>query len=337
MAHTVAPLQDPIAQDLLAEIGPEVACEMLKTMYTIRAFEEKAEHLYSMGKLHGTMHLSIGQEGTAVGASFAVRRGQDYLLNHHRGHGHCLAWGSDVNLMMAEFMGKETGYCRGRGGSMHIADVERNNLGANGIVAGGVPISCGVGTSIKLRGTDQVCLVIFGDGASNEGAFHESLNLSSIWDLPVIYLCENNQFGMSMSIERSMKIEFISQRAASYDIPGVTVDGNDVLAVYKAVSEAADYARAGNGPTLIESLTYRYRGHSKSDRQAYRSRDEVKEWQTRDPIPRFAVRMAEAGIISTEEGEAIKAAAYQAVEDAVEFSENSPEPDLSTILEGVYA
>jgi pyruvate dehydrogenase E1 component alpha subunit len=337
MAHTVAPIQGQLAQGLLAEIGPDTAVEMLKTMYTIRAFEEKAEYLYSMGKLHGTMHLSIGQEATAAGASFAVRRGEDYLLNHHRGHGHCLAWGSDVNLMMAEFMGKETGYCRGRGGSMHIADVERNNLGANGIVAGGVPISCGVGTSIKLRGTDQVCLVIFGDGASNEGAFHEALNLSSIWKLPVIYLCENNQFGMSMSIERSMNVEYISQRAASYDIPGVTVDGNDVLSVYKAISEAAAYARAGNGPTLIESLTYRYRGHSKSDRQAYRTRDEVKEWQARDPIPRFAARLVEAGILTAEAEEAIKAAAYQTIDDAVEFSENSPEPDLDTILEGVYA
>jgi pyruvate dehydrogenase E1 component alpha subunit len=215
--------------------------------------------------------------------------------------------------------------------------VERNNLGANGIVGGGIPISCGVGTSIKLRKTDQVCLIIFGDGASNEGAFHEALNLSSVWDLPVIYLCENNQFGMSMSIERSMKIEFISQRAASYDIPGVTVDGNDVLSVYKAVSEAAAYARAGNGPTLIESLTYRYRGHSKSDRQAYRTRDEVKEWQARDPIPRFAARLVEAGTITAEDDEAIKAAAYQSIDDAVEFSENSPEPDLATILEGVYA
>lgn len=325
------------ANELLAAIGAERARAMLETMQVIRYFEEKAEELYARGRIHGTMHLSIGQEATAVGASNAVRSGHDYLLNHHRGHGHCLAWGSDLNRTMAEFMGKETGYCRGRGGSMHIADVERNNLGANGIVAGGLPIAPGVGLSIKLRGTDQVCLVIFGDGASNEGAFHEALNLASIWDLPVIFLCENNQYGMSMSIRRAAKIDRISDRAAAYAIPGVTVDGNDLLSVYDAVSAAAAHARAGEGPTLIESVTYRWRGHSKSDRQAYRTRDEVKEWQEKDPIPRFARRLIEARMLDEDGLEAIRQRAAQRIEDAVAFSENSPEPDVSTIMEGVYA
>ncbi|NDJ76869.1 MAG: thiamine pyrophosphate-dependent dehydrogenase E1 component subunit alpha [Chloroflexi bacterium] len=310
---------------------------MLERMQVIRYFEEKAEELYALGKIHGTMHLSIGQEATAVGASSAVRSGYDYLLNHHRGHGHCLAWGSDVNRTMAEFMGKEAGYCRGRGGSMHIADVERNNLGANGIVAGGVPIAPGVGLSIKLRGTDQVCLVIFGDGASNEGAFHEALNLASIWNLPVIFLCENNQYGMSMSIQRAANIERISLRAVAYGVPGETVDGNDLLAVYDAVGRAAAHARAGSGPTLIESVTYRWRGHSKSDRQAYRTRDEVKEWQAKDPIPRFARCLIEAGMLSEAEFEAVQQRAAQQIEAAVAFSDASPEPDVSTILEGVYA
>jgi pyruvate dehydrogenase E1 component alpha subunit len=283
------------------------------------------------------MHLSIGQEATAVGASYALRRGHDYLLNHHRGHGHCLAWSGDVNRTMAEFMGKETGFCRGRGGSMHIADVERNNLGANGIVAGGLPIAVGVGLSIRLRATDQVVMVNFGDGAANEGAFHESLNMASIWKLPVVYLCENNQYAMSMAVERAVNVERISQRACAYGIPGVTVDGNDPLAVYDAVSQAAGRARAGEGPTLVEAVTYRWEGHSKSDRQAYRTRDEVKEWQQRDPIPRFAQALVAAGLLDEGEAPTLQERACAAVEAAVAFAEASPEPDLATLMEGLYA
>lgn len=267
----------------------------------------------------------------------AVRSGHDYLLNHHRGHGHCLAWGAELNLMMAEFMGKETGYCRGRGGSMHIADVERNNLGANGIVAGGIPMSVGVGLSIQMRATDQVCLVIFGDGAANTGPFHEALNMASIWNLPVIFLCENNQYAMSMSVERAFNIKFISQRSCSYGIPGVTVDGNDFLAVYEVVSKAAERARQGKGPTLVESLTYRWLGHSKSDRQLYRTREEVKEWRARDPIFRFANRLIRAAFLAEEDLEMIKSRVDQSIQDALAFAESSPEPDLRTIMEDVYA
>ncbi len=314
-------------------ISADRARAMLMTMMQIRAFEEKAEELFALGRVHGTMHLSIGQEASAVGLSSALAP-RDYLLNTHRGHGHCLAWyGSDVDLMMAEFMGKETGYCRGRGGSMHIANVDTNNLGANGIVGGGLPISVGVGLTIKLRKTDQVAAAIFGDGGANTGAFHEALNMASIWDLPIIYFCENNQYAMSMAFTRAFKIEHVSQRAAAYGIPGVTVDGNDLLAVYDAVTEAVARARAGNGPTLIESLTYRWKGHSKSDKQAYRTRDEVKEWQERDPIRRFAAFLG----MSDEERDAMQAQARQRIEEAVVFSENSPEPDVATIMEGVYA
>jgi pyruvate dehydrogenase E1 component alpha subunit len=319
--------------DLIAELGPDWAAQRLSTMLLIRAFEEKAEELFGLGRVHGTMHLSIGQEATAVGAASAMQRG-DYLLNHHRGHGHCLAWfDSDVNAMMAEFLGKETGYCRGRGGSMHIANVQANNLGANGIVAGGVPIAVGVGLSIQMRRTEQVCLVIFGDGAANEGAFHESLNLASIWKLPVVYLCENNQYAMSMPVRRAMNVARISDRAPAYGVPGVTVDGNDLPAVYAAVSEAAARARQGGGPSLVEAVTYRYRGHSKSDRQSYRTRDEVKEWQALDPIPRFAnaIGVPPAGL------EALRAHAGRQIEEAVAYAEASPEPDVTTILEGVYA
>jgi pyruvate dehydrogenase E1 component alpha subunit len=244
-----------------------------------------------------------------------------------------VAWGSDVNRMMAEFMGKETGYCRGRGGSMHIADVENNNLGANGIVAGGIPIAVGVGLSIKLRKTDQVVMVIFGDGAANEGAFHESLNMASIWNLPIVYLCENNQYAMSMPFERAFNVDCIAQRASAYGIPGATIDGNNPLLVYGAIQEAAERARRGEGPSLVEAFTYRYRGHSKSDRQAYRTREEVKQWMALDPIPAFATELG----LSEEQLNQQRAKAQEIINKAVEFAEASPEPELNTIEDGVYA
>lgn len=308
------------------------AKELLSKMVLTRKFEENAEEMFALGKVHGTMHPSTGQEAIAAGASPALRK-DDYLLNTHRGHGHFLVWGGDLNRMMAEFLGKETGYCRGRGGSMHIADVESNNLGSQGIVAGNLPISVGVGLSIKMRKTDQVVLTLFGDGATNEGAFHESLNMATIWNLPVIYLCENNQYAMSMAFEKAFKIKKISSRACAYGLPGVTVDGNDVIAVYKAVQEAANRARKGDGPTLIEAVTYRYRGHSKSDRQLYRTREEVKSWMKKDPIPRFAKLIN----INEEEFKKMESVAVERIRKAVEFAESSPEPDIDTILEGIYA
>jgi acetoin:2,6-dichlorophenolindophenol oxidoreductase subunit alpha len=314
-------------------ISMEQAHDMLMKMMLIRSFEEKAEELFALGRVHGTMHLSIGQEGSAVGLAAALAP-RDYLLNTHRGHGHCLAWyDSSPDLMMAEFMGKETGYCRGRGGSMHIANVDANNLGANGIVSGGLPLAVGVGLTIKLRKSDQVAAAIFGDGGANTGAFHESVNMASIWNLPVIYFCENNQYAMSMAFTRAFNIDRVSERAVGYGIAGVTVDGNDVLAVYDAAVEAVARARRGEGPTLIESLTYRWKGHSKSDKQAYRTRDEVKEWQERDPIRRFAAFLG----IGDAERDALQAQAQARIEESVAFSESSPEPDLADIMEGVYA
>jgi len=306
--------------------------DLLYKMVLTRAFEENAEEMYALGKVHGTMHLSIGQEGVAAGAGPALKDG-DYLLNTHRGHGHFIMWGGDLNRMMAEFRGKETGYCRGRGGSMHIADVESNNLGAQGIVAGNLPISVGVGLSIKLRKTDQVVLTLFGDGAANEGAFHESLNMASIWNLPVIYLCENNQYAMSMAFSRSVRVEQISERARAYGIKGLTIDGNDVIAVHKAVREAAVRARKGAGPTLIEAITYRYRGHSKSDRQLYRTREEVKKWMKKDPIKRFANLLD----VDDKTMKEIEKKAKEKIQEAVAFAEESPEPEISSIMEGVYA
>lgn len=322
---------------ILKELGQEAALEILQTMLTIRAFEQKAEELYMLGKTHGTMHLSIGQEASALGASYAMQRGEDFLLNHHRGHGHILAWGSELNPMMAEFLGKETGYCRGRGGSMHIADIERNNLGANGIVGGGIPIAAGVGLSIQLRDTNQVCLVLFGDGAANEGAFHESLNMASIWDLPVIYFCENNQYAMSMAVEKAFNVEHISDRACAYNIHGESFDGNDFFEVYDAVSRAADRARKSEGPSLLESRTYRWKGHSRSDSQAYRTRDEVKQWQDNDPIPRYANVLKENKLLDDEQLKELQAEAEKRIEEALAFAESSPEPALDTIMEGLYA
>jgi pyruvate dehydrogenase E1 component alpha subunit len=314
----------------------DALAEALRRMRLIRAFEEKAEALYAMGKIHGTMHLSIGQEGSAMGACLALRP-HDYILSTHRGHGHCLAKGAKPELMMAEFFGKEVGYCRGRGGSMHIADVDGGNLGANGIVAGGLPLSAGVGLSLQLQGLDRVCLTFFGDGAANEGAFHEALNLAAIWSLPVVYVCENNQYAMSMPVEKAFPVERIARRASAYNIPGVTVDGNDLFAVHEAVREAVDRARGGGGPTLIEAVTYRWRGHSKSDRQRYRTRDEVKAWQERDPIARLERWLTAAKLLTPEELDEIGAAAAAIIEESVAFAEAADEPDPATILEGVYA
>ncbi|HID87336.1 MAG TPA: thiamine pyrophosphate-dependent dehydrogenase E1 component subunit alpha, partial [Anaerolineae bacterium] len=293
---------------------------MLRQMYLIRAFEEKAEQLYAMGKVHGTMHLSIGEEASAVGAIAALRP-DDYILSTHRGHGHCIAKGADLNRMMAEFMGKETGYCRGRGGSMHIADIEGGNLGANGVVGGGIPIAVGVGLSLKMQKRDQIVLCFFGDGAANLGPFHESLNMAAIWTLPVVYVCENNQYAMSFSVKKAFAIERISDRAAAYGMPGVTVDGNDVLAVYEAVSQAAKRARAGEGPSLIENVTYRWRGHSKSDVNRYRTREEIEAWKKKCPIKRFRTLLIEEGILSEEEADQIEREAYAAIDAAVEFAE----------------
>ncbi|MCD6553291.1 MAG: thiamine pyrophosphate-dependent dehydrogenase E1 component subunit alpha [Anaerolineae bacterium] len=304
-------------------------------MYTIRAFEEKAEQLYTLGKIHGTMHLSIGMEASAVGAIAALRP-DDLILSTHRGHGHCIAKGADLKLMMAEFMGKETGYCRGRGGSMHIADVEGGNLGANGVVGGGIPIAVGVGLSLKMQKRDQIILCFFGDGAANLGPFHEALNMAAIWKLPVVYVCENNQYAMSFSVKKAFAIERISDRAAAYGMPGVTVDGNDLMAVYQAVSQAVKRARAGEGPTLIENVTYRWRGHSKSDANRYRTREEIEAWKQKCPIKRFRTQLIEEGVLTEEEADQIEQEAYATIDAAVAFAEASPEPTLETIEEGVY-
>ena len=316
-------------------VDKKTRIDWLRQMHTGRAFEEMAEKLYALGKIHGTMHLSMGMEASAVGTIAAIEKG-DYILGTHRGHSQLVAYGADLNRMMAEFMGKATGYCRGRGGSMHIADVPGGYLGAQGIVGGNIPLAIGVGLTIRNTKSDKICLCLFGDGATNEGAFHESLNMAAIWKLPIVFVCENNQYGMSMNINDAMAIDRISDRASSYGMPGVTVDGNDVMAVYEAVLEAVKRARAGEGPSLVENSTYRWRGHSKSDANRYRTKEEIAEWMKKDPIARFQSELIKEGVLTQEEAETIEASAQAAIESAVEYADESPEPDVATIYEGVY-
>lgn len=324
------------SQDLLEELPREKLAWMLQKMCEIRYFEEKAEELYIRGLVHGTMHLSIGQEASSVG-SIAALRPDDLIIHHHRGHGHTIAKGADITLMMAEFLGKEPGYCRGRGGSMHIADIPGGNLGATGVVGSGIPTSVGIALALKMRQSDQVLLSFFGDGAANLGEFHESLNMASIWKLPVVFICENNQYGMSGPVEKMASVKPLSVRAVSYSMPGETVDGNHVLAVYQAVGTAVERARAGEGPSLIENVTYRWRGHSKSDRNVYRTQEEIESWQKRCPIMRFKQRLKEAEVMNAEELEAIDGEAKATIDRAAEEALTLPEPSPENLEDEVYA
>ena len=320
----------------LALLDDATLRSVLRKMHLIRKFEEAAEASYMRGLIHGTMHLSIGQEASAVGSILPLRA-HDYILSTHRGHGHCIAKGADPALMFAEFFGKENGYCRGRGGSMHIADVEGGNLGANGIVAGGLPIAVGVGLSIKAQKQDRVCMVFFGDGATNEGAFHEALNMASIWKLPIVFLCENNKYAMSMDIALSMAVRDVADRASAYAIPGVTVDGNDLPLVVEAARIAVERARTGGGPTLIECKTYRIRGHSKSDRNLYRTKEEIESWRNADPIGRLEAELLGSERCTRDELAAIETGAREQIEAALEFAKTSPDPDPAQLTRDVYA
>ncbi len=319
----------------LTQYSPEQLKEALRKMHLIRKFEEGAEDSYTRGLIHGTMHLSIGQECSAVGSCMPLAA-EDQITSTHRGHGHSVAKGAQVSRMFAEFFGKETGYCKGRGGSMHIADVEQGNLGANGIVAGGIPIAVGAALTAKRLNSGKVVLCFFGDGANNEGAFHESLNMAAVWKLPVIFVCENNQYGMSTSIERSTAVARIAERAAAYSMPGLTVDGNDFNAITEAVDAAVRRARAGEGPSLIESLTYRWRGHSKSDRNRYRSKEEINDWISKDPIARFTTFLIEQAVITPQEAATIEAEVAQEIAAAIEFAKASPDPQVAQVSRDVY-
>ena len=317
------------------EISKEKLLDMYERMVRIRKFEEKASELFAQAKLPGFIHTYIGEEASGVGVCSALRD-DDYITSTHRGHGNVIAKGGDPKYMMAELFGKETGYCKGKGGSMHIADTDKGILGANGIVGAGLPIATGAALSIKLRGTDQVAVCFFGDGASNQGTFHESINMGSLWKLPIVYVCENNQYGEFTSQKRHQVITDISQRATAYGIPGVTVDGMDVLAVYEAATEAIKRAREGNGPTLLETKTYRFHGHFEGDPQLYRSKEEVEEWMKKDPIPKFEKQLIDNKVSTTEELKAIQDKIQKEIDDAVRFAEESPYPAEIETVQDIY-
>jgi acetoin:2,6-dichlorophenolindophenol oxidoreductase subunit alpha len=330
---SITPLLAP--QDGAVSKDSASARAALESLLAIRFFEEAVDGLFARGLMHGTMHLSIGQEAVATGVCAALRK-TDFITSTHRGHSHCIAKGADLTRMMAELLAKQTGYCRGRGGSMHIADVETGNLGANGIVAGGIPIAAGAALAQKMKGLDNVVVSFFGDGATNEGAFHEALNLAAVWGLPVVFVCENNKYGMSNSTEKSMKIENISERGAAYGIPGVTVDGNDVDEVFEAAKLAVERARSGQGPTLIECLTYRHKGHSKSDKNLYRTKEEIEEWKTKDPIGRFETKLVEAGTMTQAEIDEVSETVRNSVRTAIQDASNAPDSDPGELLSSVF-
>jgi acetoin:2,6-dichlorophenolindophenol oxidoreductase subunit alpha len=309
--------------------------DMMEKMLLTRKFEEKVAYFFAMGLVHGTTHLYIGEEGTGTGVCTAIAQ-EDIIASTHRGHGHCISKGIDLNRMMAEFLGKETGYCKGKGGSMHIANIEHGNLGANGVVGGGIPIATGAGITIQMRKQDKIVVGFFGDGATNEGTFHESLNLASIWKLPVLFVCENNMYGISMSTKRSMNIDDISVRAASYGIPGKSIDGNDILTVYEETLKAKEYVKQ-NGPMLLVCNTYRQLGHSKSDANVYRTKEEINDWKKKDPIKRFKKYLLENKLFSEKELDNIDKDTTKQIEDAVKFAEDSAYPSIDTIMDDVYA
>jgi pyruvate dehydrogenase E1 component alpha subunit len=305
---------------------------LLRTMVRIRTFEETSAKLFLDGRIVGFLHLYSGEEAVAAGVC-ACLRDDDYITSTHRGHGHCLAKGADINLMMAELYGKATGYSKGKGGSMHIADISKGIIGANGIVGAGIPIAIGAGFAQKYRETDGVAVTFFGDGATNRGTFHEGLNMASALNLPVVFVCENNQFGMSTPFSYHSKNKTISERAAAYAMPGVTVDGNDPVAVRNAAATAVDLARSGGGPTLIECLTWRHYGHFLGDSAPYKKPEDEAKWRKKDPIPNFEKRLVRDGVTGIADIAQIHADAEEELAAAIRFAEDSPDPDISVMYE----
>jgi pyruvate dehydrogenase E1 component alpha subunit len=316
-------------------ISKDLLITILKKLLEIRRFEEKSIQLYQKNKLYGQLHPYLGEEAIAAGACLALDE-KDYILSTHRGHGHCIARGADIKEMMAELFGKSTGSCNGRGGSMHIADSRLGILGANGIVGGGLPISVGVGLSSKIKKNGKVTICFFGDGAANNGSFHESLNMSAIFKLPVVYICENNQYAVSTNIKRSTSCENIADRSISYNIPGYKINGNDPVEVYLTVKKAVRHARQGNGPSLIEARTYRFTGHHLNDAEKYRDKEEVKFYRkTEDPVTNYVNKLLKENIISESDLNIIEEEIARKIEEAVIFAENSPEPSLDEFLEKI--
>jgi len=311
------------------------ALGIYEKMYLIRKYEERIYYLFLEGVMPGSIHQSHGQEACAVGMLYDLKPG-DYMASTHRPAGHDLAAGVSLKEMMCEMFAKSNGCCHGKGGAMHTGDINVGVIPANAIVGGNIPIAAGIGLSCKMRKTDNVVIVFFGDGASNEGAFHEGLNGAAIWNLPVIFVCENNLYGASTPISTTCKIKNIADRAAAYGIPGEVVDGNDVLAVNEAAARAIERARSGGGPTLLELKTYRIAGHSRSDSCAYRSKQEEQEWFSRDPIKLYRKVLLESGIVSEEKLEQIEDEVEKRVEESVEYAKASPDPLPEDALKDVF-
>lgn len=314
------------------EISKELATQFYTTMYKIRRFEEEVFEFYKNGQMAGLAHLSIGEEAIATGACAALKK-EDYIGTTHRGHGHLVARGANMGKMMAEILGKATGYSKGKGGSMHIMDMDIGILGANGIVGGGIPTATGAAYSAKYRGTDQVTLCFFGDGASNEGTFHECINMAAAWDLPIVYIIENNLYGITVDSRRVTKEHDLAKRAVGYGIPGYTIDGMDVEAVYETVSKAVQDAREGKGPSIVECKTYRYHGHNGSDNCAYRPAGELESWKERDCINSFAAK----GYLTEEERKNAEKEVETQIEAATKFAAESPYPEASELMTDVFA
>lgn len=325
-----------IDRELAFPLEIEKLEDLYRTMLRIRVFEERVLKEFGHGKIPCHAHLYIGQEAIATGACAALRA-DDYIISNHRGHGHLIAKGGKTDRMMAELFGKKTGYCKGKGGSMHCADVKLGILGANGIVGAGITIAGGAALTAKVRKTGQVCLCFFGDGASNTGRFHEGINFASILKLPVVYILENNQYAISVPIKYAANITNLADRAAAYGIPGKTIDGNDVLGVCEAVSEAVERARRGEGPSLIECKTYRWAGHYTGDPQNYVSKETIEQWKTKDPLPRFKGFLMENAVLSEEAIESLHQEIANEIEAAVKFADDSPFPTPEETLEDVYA
>lgn len=318
-------------------LDKELLLDMYKKMMDARNFDLKVRYLVNRALVHGMTHYSIGEEAASIG-SIAALNHDDYITSNHRGHAQCIAKGINLNEMMAEILGRYTGTCKGKGGSMHICDLEASNLGANGIVGGGFAIATGAALSQKMQNTSRIVVCYFGEGATNEGSFHESLNFASIHKLPVIFFCINNKYGISSNIDDAVNIKYISDRAVSYGIEGIHIaDGNDVIGIYNVMKEAVEKVRAGSGPILIEVKTYRHFGHSSADAGKYRDKKEVDEWKAKDPIKKFQAYLLNNNICSAQELKELDEASAKRTEQATEFAVNSEMPPLETALTDVYA
>ena len=321
----------------MEKLSKEQLLKMYKQVQEIRQFDDQVKHLVSKGKVPGMTNFSVGEEASSVGAMAALNS-DDIITSNHRGHGQAIAKGIDLNAMMAEILGKYTGICKGKGGSMHIADVESGNLGANGIVGGGHGLAVGAALTQQMKKTGKIVVCFFGDGATNEGSFHEAMNMASRWKLPVIFYCLNNGYGISANIHKMVNVEHLYERAAAYGMPFKYIeDGNDAVSVYNTFKEAVDYVREGNGPIFVESITYRWYGNSSSDPGKYRTREEVEEWKKKDPILKLANYIVGNKIATEEELKNIELEVKNMVDGAVKFAEESPLPPLETAFEDIYA